>query len=84
MIYRIENPSETNQFEQYLLTQVKKTNFRASANDNRACLTQIKYSKLRIENSKIFNEFDKRFDLYFSLALAMNHVPFDVNYIFDR
>lgn len=35
-------------------------------------------------NSKIFSEFDKKYDLAYALSLAMNFVPNDINHLFDR
>ena len=87
VVYELKNPTGKNDdFQDFYLTQVKMVNFKAISiqEDDRACLTQVRYNRLRLQNAKIFTEYDKKIDLDYPLALALNFVSYDINRIFDK
>ena len=84
-IYMLTNPSEENPFEEYYLTSVKQTNFRARVvgEDDRVSLTQVRYNALLMKNRHLFNRWDQRYLLDHSLRVGNNIVPFNFNLIVD-
>lgn len=85
-IYLISNPSEENPFEEYYLTSVKHTNFRARVvgEDDRVSLTQVRYNNLGMFYKHLFNRWDQSYHLDHSLRVGNNIVPFNFNLIVDH
>lgn len=54
-VYKVLNPSDTNPFDDYFLTQVKHTNFRSRlvGGDDRSSMTQVRFNALYIKNRKL-------------------------------